>query len=61
MTRFLAVFGALFMFCAMISFLYNVFNFAQTDPSSIFGMFILGYVLSLPFAVKLYLEYRKGE
>ena len=61
MTRFLALFGAIFMFAAMVSVLYNVFGIAQTVPTSIFGMFSFGYVLTIPFAIELYLDYRKGE
>ena len=60
-TRFLAMFGAIFMFAATVSVLYNVCGFAQTAYTSIFGTFILGYVLTLPLVIELYLEYRKGE
>lgn len=61
MTRFLALIGALFMFAATVSVLYNVFGIDQTVPTSIFGMFCFGYVLTLPLAIELYLDYRKGE
>lgn len=61
MTRFLALIGALFMFAATVSVLYNVFDIAQTASTSIFGTFSFGYVLTLPLVIELYLDYRKGE
>lgn len=61
MTRFLAIFGAIFMFAAMVSVLYNVFGIAQTASTSIFGTFSLGYVLTLPLVIEVGFELMKGE
>ena len=61
MTRFLALFGALFMFSSVVSALYNIFCFAQTSPTSIFWMFFVGFVLSLPLVIEVGFELMKGE